>query len=189
MNNPIRALVQRRFEASQLLRMGGAIPRAKVLEIGGGRGVGAEIIFDRFSASHVDAFDLDPRMVSRAKHRLAERGDDYRCWVGDAARIAAPDEAYDAVFDFGIIHHVPDWRDVLSEAYRVMRPGGLLYAEEVLAAFIQNPVVRHLLEHPQTDRFDAPTFRQAVADAGFEPKSWQDSWGCFTWIVASKPRA
>ena len=123
MNNPIRAAMQRHIEAPIFLRMGGPLRDARVLEIGCGRGVGAEVIFDVFGAAAVDAFDLDPRMVERAQRRLSSRGPRVRLWVGDAAAIAAPEAVYDAVFDFGIIHHVPDWRAVLAEVYRVLRPG------------------------------------------------------------------
>ena len=47
MNNPVRSALQRRFEASRLLKMGGPVEHARVLEIGCGRGVGTEILFDR----------------------------------------------------------------------------------------------------------------------------------------------
>ena len=71
MNNPIRALVQRFHEASMLERLGGRVEGECVLEIGCGRGVGTEIIFDRFGAGRVDAFDLDPDMIKSARNRLA----------------------------------------------------------------------------------------------------------------------
>src|SRR5438132_1168314 len=105
MNNPIRAAVQRRVEARRLLELGGAASGARALEIGCGRGIGCEIVLDVFGARSVDAFDLDADMVRRARARLAGRA--VNVWVGDAERIAAPSARYDAVFDFGIVHHVP----------------------------------------------------------------------------------
>ena len=62
MNNPVRAASQRFFEASRLVRMGGRMNGGRALEIGCGRGVGAEIVLDLFGAAGVDAFDMDPRM-------------------------------------------------------------------------------------------------------------------------------
>ena len=49
-------------------------------------------------------------MVARARQRLAPRGEQVRLWVGDVTCIEAEDATYDAVVDFGIIHHIPDWR-------------------------------------------------------------------------------
>lgn len=189
MNNPVRAAIQRHFEASRLLRMAGPMSGGRALEVGCGRGVGVEVILERFGAESVDAFDLDPRMIAEARSRLSKYGSRVRLWVGDASRIGVPDAHYDAVFDFGIIHHVPDWRSVLVEIGRVLRPGGRLYAEEVLRPFIVHPITRRLLEHPLHDRFDEPTFRDGIEAAGLDPVATRGLWHAFAWFVASKPAA
>lgn len=189
MNNPVRAAIQRHFEAPRLLRMGGALGGGRALEVGCGRGVGTELILARFGANSVDAFDLDPRMVARARARLARHGSRVRLWVGDASAISAPNASYDAVFDFGILHHVPDWRRGLAEVERVLAPGGRFYAEEVMERFITHPVTRRVLEHPQRDRFDAAGFAQALREAGLEPTASDELWGAFAWFTARKPAA
>jgi len=187
MNNPLRAWVQRRVEASRLLDLGGPAPGAVALEVGCGRGVGVEIILDRFRAARVDAFDLDARMVALARRRLAPRGDRVRLWTGDASSIDAADASYDAVFDFGIIHHVPDWRAALSEVHRVLRPGGRFYAEEALERFIVNPLVKRLLDHPLANRFDAGRFSRALTAQGFRSIEMRSIGSLFAWFVADKP--
>jgi len=189
MNNPVRAAIQRNFEATRLLRLGGPMLGGRALEIGCGRGVGSEIILDLFGADSVDAFDLDPRMLALARERLAPRGSRVRLWVGDATSIPAPDASYDAVFDFGIIHHVPRWRLALAEVRRVLKPGGRFYAEEVLASVVRNRVLRHLLEHPQTDRFDTSAFRAALGEVGLTPVAAHEMWGAFAWFIALKQEA
>lgn len=186
MNNALRASIQRRFEARRLLRMGGPMDGGAALEIGCGRGVGTQLIFEVFAADRVDAFDLDPRMAEQARRRVARYGDRARIWVGDATAIAAPDASYDAVFDFGIIHHIPRWRGALAEVRRVLKPGGRFYAEEVLSDFIHNPLVRRLLDHPLENRFDAATFSSALADYGLIPLDSAAFRGWVTWVVATK---
>ena len=186
MNNPIRGAVQRYIEARRLRAMGGVLDGGTVLEIGCGRGVGVEIILDVFHADAVHAFDLDRRMVRRACARLRRRRAVTRVWTGDATAIAAPDHTYDADFDFGIIHHVPYWRVAVAEVARVLKPGGRLYAEEVLDRFVQHPLSRWLLRHPQVDRFDAAAFRTALVEVGMTDVQAKDLWGGFAWFVAQK---
>ena len=170
MNNPVRAAVQRHFEARRLLDLGGPVAGGKVLEIGCGRGVGVEIILDLFGARVVDAFDLDPDMVALARARHAAEGDRVRLWVGDAEKIQAGDSSYDAVFDFGIIHHVPAWRNAVREVARVLKPGGRFYAEEVLAPFIHHPLWRARWRSGYSERRvgSRPAGRRerSIADAG-----------------------
>ena len=186
MNNPVRAAIQRHFEARRLLRMGGAMSGGRALEIGCGRGVGTELILGVFGAGSVDAFDLDPRMVARAQARLSSYGSQTRVWVGDVNAIGASDGTYDAVFDFGIIHHVPEWRRALVEVHRVLKPGGRLYAEEVLRRFIVHPITRRVLEHPQSDRFDSAGFTRELEVAGFDAIASEELWGAFAWFTAHK---
>jgi len=189
MNNPVRAAIQRHFEAPRLLRMGGPMRGGRALEVGCGRGVGTELILDVFGADCVDAFDLDQRMVALARKRLAPHGSRVRLWVGNAGAISAPDGTYDAVFDFGIIHHIPEWRRALTEVRRVLKLGGLFYAEEVLTRFIVHPIARRLLEHPQSDRFDSSGFVQELSASGLEPFATKELWGSFAWFAARKPAA
>lgn len=187
MNNGVRALVQRHYEARKLLRLGGRVPGKRVLEVGSGRGLGVELLLDEFGASAVDAFDLDPHMVELARRRLAPREDRVRLWQGSVTEIRADDASYGAVFDFGIIHHVPRWRDALGEVFRVLEPGGRFFAEEVLAKFILNPVWRRLLDHPLEDRFDREGFAAALRETGFEVRVSEELLGDFAWFVADKP--
>jgi ubiquinone/menaquinone biosynthesis C-methylase UbiE len=184
MNNAVRATLQRHVEAPRLRRMGGALPGGKVLEVGCGRGVGIQSILDLFGATWVDAFDLDPRMVERARTRLGPSNHCVRFWTGDAEAIAAPSATYDAVFDFGILHHVPDWRRGVSEIARVLKPGGTFYAEEPLRPFIMHPLIRRWLAHPQRDRFDEDEFADALRACGFETIRRRRLGRGFAWFTA-----
>ena len=185
MNHPLRAWAQRHVEVPQLRRLGGPLPGGRVLEVGCGNGLGVELLLDVFGAVEVDAFDLDPAQIDRARRRLAGR-ERVRLWVGDATAIAAADATYDAVFDFGIIHHVPAWRDALREVHRVLVPGGRFYAEEVLDRFILHPLWRRLLDHPTDDRFDRATFRRALGEAGFRVLGTRGLLGWCAWFAADK---
>jgi ubiquinone/menaquinone biosynthesis C-methylase UbiE len=130
LNSPTRAFVQRHAVAPLLERLAGRVVGGRVLELGCGRGVGGEIILDRFGARHLELIDIDPDMVERARRRLAGRAE-AKVRVGDATRIEAPDESFDAVFDFGSIHQMPDWSAAVVEVGRVLKRGGRFFFEEV----------------------------------------------------------
>ncbi|MEW5737016.1 MAG: class I SAM-dependent methyltransferase [Thermodesulfobacteriota bacterium] len=187
MNNPVRAASQRHYEAPRLLRLGGPAKGARALEMGCGRGEGIKIILDIFEASTVDAFDLDPHMVELARKRTAHLGGRVKVSVGDAAAIAAGDATYDAVFDFGIIHHVPEWRKAVAAAFRVLKPGGRFYTEEVFRRFLEFPLVKRLFPHPTHDRFDYGQYLQGLADAGFSIRASKNVLDVYGFIVAEKP--
>ena len=78
--------------------------------------------------------------------------------VADAAAIPAPDAAFDAVFDFGVIHHVPNWRAAVAEVRRVLRPGGRFFFEEVTRQALERWAYRTFLQHPTEDRFSGAEF-------------------------------
>ncbi|HPO12458.1 MAG TPA: class I SAM-dependent methyltransferase [Candidatus Hydrogenedentes bacterium] len=186
MNNPLRAAVQRQWEGRRLLRLGGEAPKGIVLEVGCGCGVGVEIILDRLHAERAHAFDLDPHMVTLAQKRLNRKNRPAYVWVGDVTRIPAPDATYAAVFDFGIIHHVPNWRDAITEIHRVLKPGGRFYVEEIMRRFVLNPIVRTLTVHPLEDRFDMPEFHAGLEQAGFTVTNTAKFLGWAAWFIAEK---
>ncbi|MFP8958975.1 class I SAM-dependent methyltransferase [Streptomyces nanhaiensis] len=163
-NSPVRRALQRLYEVPALLRLAGGPlpPDSAAVEIGCGSGYGTRLILDRFGAARVDALDLDPGMVARARRRLVHRPGRVRLEVGDAtdlkAAFGAGDGTYDAAFDFAVIHHVPDWRAAVAETARVLRPGGVFVFDEVTAHALARPSYRLLSDHPEHDRFTAGDF-------------------------------
>jgi ubiquinone/menaquinone biosynthesis C-methylase UbiE len=110
-------------------------------------------------------------------------------WTGDATAIAVPDNTYDAVFDFGAIHHVPDWRRAVAEVARVLRPRGRFYAEEITRSFILNPFIRRFLDHPEEDRFDRAMFADELERQGLTLQASGHLLGLLVWFVAERADA
>ncbi len=165
-NSPLRAWVQRReiafFEKIQPLASG-----SFCLEIGCGRGKGVQLVHDRFHPRRVDALDIDPSMIALAKKRIHGGSSKLSFFfVADAQYLPYPDACADAVFNFGIIHHLEDWQRGIEEIARVLVAGGLFYFEEIYPPLYANFLFRRLAAHPTENRFYGEQFRAALTDQG-----------------------
>jgi ubiquinone/menaquinone biosynthesis C-methylase UbiE len=182
-NNPLRAW-SLRSTVGWLHDAACAPPADRVLEVGCGQGDGGLEIASRFHPRAFHAFDLDEAQVARARERLgalAADRIDVRLWTGDVERIDAPDAHYDVVFEFMILHHVPEWRRALAEIARVLRPGGAFCFEELSTEFFSDvplvsPLLRWFTQHPWSTMFDFPAFREALGTAGFRVTALHSNW-------------
>ena len=166
-NNPVRVMIQRRI-IKWIKGVTRIASQARILEIGCGRGAGACLIQAEFHPATLHAFDLDLRMIRLARRYLqGQPRDRIALYVGDASMLPYRDGVMDAVFGFGVLHHVPDWRQGLREIARVLKPGGLYCLEEIYPQFYQNFLARRLFLHPEHDRFYSHDLLQALKEAGF----------------------
>jgi ubiquinone/menaquinone biosynthesis C-methylase UbiE len=167
-NSPVRVMVQRSI-IKWIKGVARLAPQARILEIGCGRGAGACLIQEEFHPATLHAFDLDQRMIRLAWRYLpAESRDKISLYVGDAVTLPYRDGVMDAVFGFGVLHHLPDWRRGLREVARVLKPGGIYVLEEFYPQFYQNFLARRIFLHPEHDRFYSHDLRAALAEAGFK---------------------
>lgn len=169
-NNPLRVW-QQGVEIRRLKRMMPLDPGFEALEIGCGRGAGAGIILREFRPSRIHAMDLDVDMLARARGYLsAAQSRRIALFAGDASRLPLRSGALDAVFGFGVLHHIADWRAALAEVARVLKPAGVYFLEELYPGLYQNAVTRHILLHPTEDRFCGRELGQALAEANLTLK-------------------
>jgi SAM-dependent methyltransferase len=170
---------------------------AVVLDIGGAAGAYAFWLAE--GGFDVRLIDAVPRLIEVARqrnenaaHKLAA------CSVGDARALPEPDDSADVVLMLGPLYHLVqegDRQTALSEAIRVLRPGGVLIAagisrsasaldglsrellgdhefmriveRDLLDGHHQNPTNR--LDYFTTAYFHRPEdLRREVTDAGFE---------------------
>jgi len=158
-NNPLRVF-QQQMEIKQLKEMMPLKPGLSILEIGAGRGAGAKLIYKEFQPSLLHVLDLDIEMIQKANHFLSMVSKDkVKLYVGDSINLPFKAGTLDAVFGFGFLHHVPDWRRALSEIARVLKPGGVYYIEELYPALYQNFITKRILLHPEHDRFHSHDLR------------------------------
>lgn len=115
---------------------------ARILDVGGGPGTHARwLIEDGYKVHLVDPV---PRHVE-----TAQRIDGCVAELGDARGLAAEKESYDVVLLLGPLYHLLERADrdqALAEAYRVLRPGGLLVAAGInrYASLFEHTAFAHL---------------------------------------------
>ena len=161
-NNPLRVF-QQQIEIAWFKRMLPLAPGKTVLEMGCGRGAGAKLILRAFQPAGLHVQDLDIEMVVKAKQYLG--GAELKkisLSVGDAVGLPFQADSLDVIFGFGFLHHVPDWRSALAEISRVLKTGGLYYFEELYPGLYQNVITKHILLHPEHDRFSSYDLRKGL---------------------------
>jgi SAM-dependent methyltransferase len=107
-------------------------PPAQLLDAGGGPGTYAAPLAGRGYRVHL--VDPVPLHVGQARQAAGSDPALFTAALGDARELSEPDGSQDAVMLFGPLYHLTDAADrrqALSEARRVLRPGGRLLAMAV----------------------------------------------------------
>lgn len=150
MNNFLRRWIQRHEEMptfkEMLKREGIDLSNAVIMDAGCGSGYSTKLILESFNPSKIIAFDYMQEQIALA----TKRGLPVDFYVGDMRKIDAPTGSVDAVFIFGVLHHIPNWEDALEEVARTLKKNGVL-----------------LVEEPEVLGFSRKSFERRLQETGF----------------------
>ena len=108
-------------------------PGSRVLDLGCGAGTDALIAVQR--GARVTGVDFSPAMLERARASASEmKAQDVEFREGSAESIPAPDGSFDVAIVNGIFNLNPARDAIFQELFRVLRPGGSVYAAELVLA-------------------------------------------------------
>ena len=146
------------------------------LELGAGCGTATRFVAQVFPEARITALDLSPPYLKKARVRLAEF-DRLGFVEGDAAELDFREQCFDGVFSVFMFHELPlaERRRVLSEARRVLKPGGLLGIVDSLQLGDVPELDWTLDQFPR--QFHEPYYRnyarqpleELLEEAGFDP--------------------
>lgn len=139
----------------------------RLLEIGSG--IGVDSIQLARCGFDVTALDLTDNAIRVARQFAQHCGVTIDFQLGNAERLDFPDESFDAVYSFGVLHHTPDIEQAVGEVRRVLRPGGvahvMLYHRNSLVN-LTHKVLRLPYESPRDRKDHCPvvyTFSRRAA--------------------------
>ena len=154
-----------------------------VLEIGVGNGSHAQLL-----AEHAKSFtgiDLTEYAVRSTSERMRAFGLAGTVAQMDAEQMQFPDNSFDLVWTWGVIHHSANTRKIVEEMHRVLRPGGEAfvmvyhrtlweyYVQGVLLATLSGQIFKPAALHESIQRrtdgamaryYKASEWRQLVSD-------------------------
>src|SRR5437879_3547839 len=144
----------RQYGAMQL----GPVKGQSVLDLG--CGMGEESVYFALLGAEVTAIDISPVGIELVKKRAAHNGvaDRIRANAMRADETEFPDESFDVVHGFGILHHIGLAKG-LSEVKRVLTPGGrgLSFEHMGNSAFIER-----LRKRPDSTEYEQPVRRKEI---------------------------
>jgi ubiquinone/menaquinone biosynthesis C-methylase UbiE len=104
------------------------------------------------NGANYTGIDLTPNAIEMARERFQLFGVSGRFEVANAEeRIPFPDETFDHIYSFGVIHHSPVPEKIVREIHRVLRKDGtctvMLYNRSSINYYVEIMFLRKLFRH------------------------------------------
>ncbi|MGH3080263.1 MAG: glycosyltransferase [Gaiellaceae bacterium] len=115
--NPLTEGFYYREKMRAIHRLAPDLPFGEILEVGGGQSGLSSLLYPRAFVTNVD---LEPGFAGSPLNVGARK----RFVQADATALPFQNESFDAVTMFDVLEHIPDDAAAVSEALRVLRPGG-----------------------------------------------------------------
>jgi microcystin synthetase protein McyJ len=150
-------------------------PGIDVLEVGCGFAEAAQLWAREYEVRRLVAIDLTPDHIDVARTRVAQAGltDRIELQVGSATALKFRDATFDAVIALECAFHFKTRAAFFAEAWRVLRPGGVLAMTDMLPlpgsrhSGIWHRVCRRYAYLPEENIYDRNSYAEKLRQAGF----------------------
>jgi SAM-dependent methyltransferase len=154
-----------------LAERAGIASGTRVVDFCAGLGGPAHYLAYRYGAD-VSGIELTPARVKGAQDLTRRVGLHHNVRVvrGNVLQVPLADASVDVVISQEALLHVPDKQRTLSEAFRILKPGGRIAFTDWVAHCPLSSVDRELMWQGMavTDLFDLRSYAELVRGAGFE---------------------
>jgi SAM-dependent methyltransferase len=146
-------------------------PDAQVLEVGPGSGYYSAAVAARIPDGRLTLVDIQPEMLDKSAAKLKAAGlSNFATRVSDGRSLPFDDGQFDAIYLVTVLGEIAEQDAFLAEAYRVLKPGGVLSVTE---------------HHPDPDFEPAQVVVRALKRHGFVPTErfgwrWAYTWNAMT---------
>ena len=155
-------------------------------DLGFGPGVLTAFILQQNISWRADGVDISQHCLQHAQRLLIKKEviERSELSIGDVRSLPYPDETFDVVIAVEVLEHIPNPETGLSEALRVLKPGG--YA--ITALPVQLPLLMHLYDFDSPDEVLALYEKVGLKVIDFETKEFQRQAGPFvdTFALSTK---
>lgn len=181
--NPVRVVYFRRL-LDQVLKFD--YRGAAALDVGCGGGILAE----EFAGMGFRVTGIDPseQSLATARQHAQSMGLSIQYQEGTGESIPFADNTYPVVYCCDVLEHVRDLPKVISEIYRVTRPGGVFFFDTLNRTFVSKLVAIKIWQEWKSTALMPPRLhewrmfiqpeelKELLAQTGFEFKEFRGTW-------------
>lgn len=162
-----------------LLEMAGIDATTEVLDVGAGLAGPARLMADR-AGCRVSCVDLSSEVCAAARmlNEITGLSGLVDVRAGDALDLPYPAATFDLVWMQNVSMGIPDKARLYQQARRVLRAGGRIALQDVVAGPVPGPLVLPVTwaSEPSSSHLVGPAdLRGLIEGAGFQVESWVDA--------------